>query len=136
MSHPNRDGFLNNGIKSGVFLTVNDKSMCVVSMTGDMFHDRWRPWTPYVPYTPVQPYNPQPTDRTGPFLLPPTGPTQEDFDNLKKEVELLKELLKRAKEYDEKNGEPDCEIEDKMKFLREVAKLVGVDLDDVIKPKQ
>lgn len=44
----------------------------------------------------------------------------------------MKELLRKAKIYDEKNNEPNCEIEDKMKFLREVAKLVGINLDDVI----
>lgn len=102
-------------------------------MTGDMFNDRWRPWQPYVPVAPAPVTSPA-TKTT--FIFPPTGPTQADFDKLKDEVELLKELLKRSKEYDEKNNEPNCEIEDKMKFLREVAKLVGVELDDVLKPKQ
>jgi len=57
------------------------------------------------------------------------GPTREEFDSLKKTVDEMMKLLKRAKKYDQENNEPDCEIEDKMQFLREVAKRVGVDLD-------
>lgn len=47
----------------------------------------------------------------------------------------MKELLRRAKKYDEDNGEPDCEIDEKMAFLRAIAARVGVSLDDVIGPK-
>ena len=55
-----------------------------------------------------------------------------EFEELKRQVAEMKVLLKRAKEYDERNNEPHCEIEDKMEFLRQVAKLVGISLDDVI----
>jgi hypothetical protein len=100
--------------------------MCVVSMVGDHFGDKWEPFKQPIP-SPV-----------GPFTVswPTPGPTQAEFEALKKEVLDMKELLKRAKIYDEKNNEPNCEIEDKMDFLRKVAALVGVDLDDVFKPKQ
>lgn len=57
-----------------------------------------------------------------------------EFDALKKEVEELKKLLARAAKYDKDNGEPECEVEDKMALLRKVAKAVGVELDDVLKP--
>lgn len=97
--------------------------MCVVSFVGNNFEQRWYPWKQHMP-SPLKP-------KTATFF-PPTGPTQADFDNLKKEVEILKSLLKEAKEYDEKNNEPDCEIEEKMQFLKAVAKLVDIDLDDVI----
>lgn len=92
--------------------------MCVVSFVGDHFQDKWEPYKPYIITNPI-----------------PFGPSQQEFDKLKKEVEEMKTLLKKAKIYDEKNNEPNCEIEDKMNFLREVAKLVGIDLDDVIKKK-
>jgi hypothetical protein len=94
--------------------------MCVVSMIGDHYNDKWNP-----------PYQPSVT-----YTWTTVGPTQEEFDNLKKEVIEMKELLKKAKIYDEKSNEPDCEMEEKMNFLREVAKLVDVDLDEVFKPKQ
>jgi len=45
----------------------------------------------------------------------------------------MKELLKKAKIYDEENGEPDCEVEEKFDLIRKIAKLVDVDLEDVLK---
>jgi uncharacterized protein YlxW (UPF0749 family) len=61
--------------------------------------------------------------------------SQEEFNSLKKEVEEMKELLIKAKIYDEKNNEPNCEMEEKISKLREIAKLVGIDLDEVLKNK-
>ena len=61
--------------------------------------------------------------------------TREEFEKLRQEVHEMKELLRKAKIYDEVNNEKDCEMESKMEFLRKVAKLVGVDLDDVLKGK-
>lgn len=98
--------------------------MCVVSMVGDFYDDKWKgqPW--YPPTTSVTP--------SVRIVVPPPI-TREEFDALKREVQDMKELLKRAKEYDERNGEPDCEIDEKMEKLRKVAELVGVSLDDVLK---
>lgn len=96
--------------------------MCVVSMVGDHYRDKWTNDWPAV----VQPMT---------VKLPPDI-TREEFDALKKEVKEMKALLKRAKEYDERNNEPDCEIEEKMALLRKVARMVGVDLDEVIGGKQ
>jgi len=115
--------------------------MCVVSMIGDHYNDEWKKWKPYIqPYSPT-PINPViPNDYWEDFIkkLNPQqpAPTRKEFEDLKKEVEDLKKLLKRAKEYDEKNNEPDCEIEDKIKLLKQIAALVGVDLDEVFKPKE
>lgn len=98
--------------------------MCVVSFVGDHFQDKWKPLEPYV--------NPQSTSTSYTFT---TAVSKEEFDALKKEVLDMKELLRKAKIYDEVNNEPNCEIEEKMEFLRQVAKLVGIDLDDVIGKK-
>ncbi len=57
--------------------------------------------------------------------------SKKDFDALKKEVEALRELLLAAKEYDEATGQPDCEVDEKVEFIRQVAELVGVDVDEV-----
>ena len=92
--------------------------MCVVSFIGDHYQDKWKPIFPQT---------------TTSYTFTSTGPTQEEFDKLKKEVEEMKELLRKAKIYDEVNNEPNCEMEDKMNFLRMVAKYVGIDLDDVLK---
>lgn len=100
--------------------------MCTMSMVGDHYGDMWRekPWYP-----------------NQPGLVPATGGTytiplvsRAEFDELKRQVEEMTKLLKRAKKYDEDNGEPDCEIDEKMDLLRKVAKMVGVDLDAALKP--
>lgn len=102
--------------------------MCVVSMVGDHFRDRWSDPIRW----PVSSY---------PFPQVPAFPdvvsvhrtvTRQEFDELKRQVLEMKELLERAVKYDAANGEPGCEIDEKMDLLRRVAKLVGVDLDDVI----
>lgn len=97
--------------------------MCVVSMIGDHFHDKWGDkWPPQQPLIP--PYEPQTV------YLPPEI-TKKEFEDLKKEVLEMKALLKRAKIYDEEHDQKDCEMEDKVKFLRQVAEAVGVDLDEI-----
>lgn len=97
--------------------------MCVVSFVGDYYLDKWRYTPPLTPNVPV-------TTQTFQFLTPPV--TREEFDGLKREVLEMKDLLKRAKIYDEQTGQPDCEMDEKMDVLRKVAKLVGVELDDVL----
>lgn len=93
--------------------------MCVVSMVSDHYRDKWSPLGG-PPLTPVFPY-------VGGFDLVPRA----EFDKLKADVEEMKALLIRAKLYDEANGEPDCEMTDKVELLRKIAAMVGVSLDDV-----
>lgn len=91
--------------------------MCTMSMVGDHYMDLWR----------GAPFQAAPVYTIGP------GVTREEFDNLKRQVDEMVMLLKRAQKYDEANGEPDCETDEKMEVLRKVAKLVGVDLDAMLK---
>lgn len=98
--------------------------MCVVSTVGDFYNNRWIKQTWYPSNPPTAPYAP---------ILPEI--TRAEFDNLRREVEEMKELLIRAKKYDEENGEPDCEMDDKLKVLRKVAEMVGIDLEDVLGSK-
>lgn len=58
--------------------------------------------------------------------------SRAEFDALRAEVENLKELLKKAKEYDERTGQPDCESADKVAILRKVAELVGIDIESAL----
>ena len=89
--------------------------MCVVSMIGDHFGKKWEPY--HVPPTPLNPSI---------VFVPPA-----DYEQLKRDVAEMKELLMRAKKYDEANGEPACEKQEKVKLLKAIAELVGVDLSDV-----
>ena len=89
--------------------------MCVVSMVGDHYNDKFEKNYPNLWYNPLN--------------SPPI--TRQEFDELKRDVKEMKELLKRAKKYDEDNNEPDCEIAEKFKKLQEIAKLVDIDLDEL-----
>jgi len=104
--------------------------MCVVSMVGDFYDEKWFP-----PIKPQQnPFNKTTisTEDLGKWL----APTRKEFDALKKEVEEMKKLLQKALEYDKKNNEPHCEMEDKVVLLKKVAELVGVSLEDIFPPIQ
>ena len=103
--------------------------MCTMSMVGDHYRDMWqpKPWYPLIPQVPAAPMPQAPITIT---MSPEIS--RAEFEDLKRQVAEMKELLRRAKEYDERNGEPECEMAEKMDLLRRVAKMVGVDLDDVI----
>lgn len=114
--------------------------MCVTSMIGDHYQDKWRghPWLdkmdPFRISPPASPWaQPQPDDSSG--AKPVVFVSRDEFEALKRDVAEMKELLRRAKEYDERNGEPECEIDEKMALLRRVASAVGVDLDAVLGTK-
>jgi hypothetical protein len=98
--------------------------MCTVSMVGDHYGDLWKKWRDEPIYVPA-PAITMPHQ----VIVTPPEITRAEFDELKRQVSEMVALLKRAKAYDEANNEPDCELEDKMSFLREVARRVGVDLD-------
>lgn len=101
--------------------------MCTVSMIGDHYRDKWVPQWPQQPG--IAPSSPG-IQTYQALVNPPV--TRAEFDALKREVENMKALLARAKAYDEANGEPDCEMDEKMAVLRKVAEMVGISLDDVI----
>jgi len=103
--------------------------MCVVSFIGNHYEDKWKP---LIPYTSPNQQQPQTTAR-GLDNLFVKSVSKQEFDALKKEVEEMKALLKKAKIYDEVNNEPNCEMEDKVAFLKKIADLVGVTLEDVFK---
>lgn len=135
--------------------------MCTVSNIGDQYRDdfprRWPniPIQPPITYPGIAPSKMahpfQPTqdalrecvvcgnERSHPIHslfetnLSPVSP--EDFAALKREVEELRELLKAAKRFDEATDQPDCELDEKVAFLRTVAEFVGVDLDEVFGDK-
>lgn len=89
--------------------------MCTVSFVGQHYDDQYRPQIE--PFTTVTSWV--------------AGITREEFEQLKREVAEMKELLLAAKRIDEVTGQPDCEMPDKVDLLRRVAEAVGVDLADV-----
>ena len=47
------------------------------------------------------------------------------------EPDTLNLMLKKAKEYDERTNQPNCELEEKIEFLRKMADMVGVNMEEV-----
>jgi hypothetical protein len=82
--------------------------MCSVSMIMDHYNDEWQKRY-------VQP-------QVFPPILP--LPTQQELDEFRR-------LLDRAREYDRKHGEPDCELAEKRGKLLDLAKQLGVDISFV-----
>ena len=101
--------------------------MCVMSNIGDQYQRdfpiRWPAANPIV----------YPSTTTSPIFgdLHPDAVSKEDFAALRKEVEELKILLLAARRFDEATGQKDCEMDEKVAFLRGVAEFVGVDLEEV-----
>lgn len=91
--------------------------MCVYSMIGDHYNDKWHQQYTWVDSN---------TNKIVEYA------TKEDLEELKRDVAEMKALLKRAKIYDEEHGEPDCQKDEKIALLRKIAELVGVDLEDVL----
>lgn len=96
--------------------------MCMVSNVGDSWAQKFPHNWPH--------FNPLPAH----IELIQSVPKAE-FDALKKEVQELKELLKAAKKFDQATGQPDCEMDEKVKLIKAIAQLVGVDLGDVFGAK-
>jgi len=88
--------------------------MCVVSMIGDHFNEKWK-----------QPY------QEGAF----NNVSRLEFDLLRRDVLEMKELLKKALEYDNRTHQPDCHVDEKIEFLKKFAELFGIDLKDLFDKK-
>lgn len=83
--------------------------MCVVSMIMDHQYDKWHTYLPLNPLV-------QPVDGVKKDI------TQEEIDEFHR-------LLERAREYDKRNNEPNCELSEKKQKLLDLAKELGVEID-------
>lgn len=85
--------------------------MCVYSLVVDHYSDKW------------QDYVNKPVPQ--PFVTVPVPtyqfPTAEEIAEFRK-------LLDRAREYDKRNSEPDCELEAKKERIRKLAAELGVEV--------
>ena len=87
--------------------------MCLVSTVIDDYRARW----------------------AEPVWWPPPVPTPNyEVAELRREVEELKDLIRKAKDIDAAAGQPDCEMDEKVEFVKQIADYLGVDLEDVFDP--
>ena len=85
--------------------------MCVVSMVMEHQADRWD----------RRYFNPEPLPIGWKKWIVAPMPTPE-------EIEEFRSLLERAREYDKRNNEPDCEMAEKRQKLLDMAAELGVDI--------
>ncbi len=86
--------------------------MCVMSMVMDHYSDKWQRVT--LPLTPVP----------SPLVIPASPITPQEVDE-------FRQLLERAREYDRKHGEPECELQEKRDRIKKLADELGVDVSFV-----
>lgn len=88
--------------------------MCVVSMITDHYIDEW---SKRLHPSPVPPsFTPYPAT---PLLYPVVPAITPE------EIAEFRRLLERAREYDRRNNEPDCGMEEKKTKLRKLAEELG-----------
>lgn len=104
--------------------------MCTVSMVMDHYWDEWQ--RKYI----NPPYSPSTTPGLPGFpTQKPAYTPQQPFSSplvpqiTKEEVEEFRRLLERAREYDRKNNEPDCEMQEKRDRIKKLAEELGVKID-------
>ena len=93
--------------------------MCVLSMVMDSKTDDW-----------FKRYYPQPGPSEIPSVTIPFGLPTDKLYPFPTQLELKEfyTLLERAREYDRRTGQKDCEMEEKKAKLSELAKLLGVEI--------
>ena|SRR5271166_5403652 len=102
--------------------------MCVTSMIYDHYNDKY-PFTvpqPYTPYVPLPSIPPTPTQW---IFTPPL--TAEEIADFRKDMIEMKKLLERAREYDRRTGQADCELAEKKDKIKKLAEALGVDVSFV-----
>ena len=87
--------------------------MCVVSAVIDNY-EQWRPDI-FKGFEPVH-----------------VWATKQEIEELRKEIQMLKDILVKAKLFDDEIGQMDCEKVEKVAILKKIAKALDIDLDGVI----
>lgn len=87
--------------------------MCTVSMIADYYMDKYQPL--YNLHLPIK-----------------HASNIQLYNRVRNEIKDLGEILRIAKIYDKRHDEPNCEVTTKLDFLRSVAHMVDINLDDYL----
>ena len=101
--------------------------MCVTSAIGTTyykdFHDRYPPGWPWQPNPNTMPSVPQPSNDK--YFQ------DRKIEELRKEVKALRDLLEHSQKFDKATGQPNCEVDEKVDFIKKLANFVDVDMGEV-----
>ncbi len=91
--------------------------MCVVSMVTEYWKENNQPKLP-----------------TGLAYAnwPPSSVSREEFEALRKEVYELRQLLEAAKKFDDATNQHNCQKEENVRIIKQIAENLGVDLNDLL----
>src|SRR5437868_14748082 len=102
--------------------------MCVVSMVTDHYTDKWRPFVQPGTLIPLMPGDSIGTVTTGLTFTVVSPLTAEEITQFRRDAEELRTLLDRAREYDRRNHEPNCELDSKRQMIKAIAAALGIDV--------
>lgn len=120
--------------------------MCIVSMVTDEWHEDWKkryPGTapntvPWKETTTAPDWESSPPGTVTPTTVPPLDLSKlvdfisrEEFNKLKKEIKQLRKTIKAAKKLDEAMGQNECEKDEKIKIIKDIAKAFGVNFENI-----
>lgn len=102
--------------------------MCTLSMVMDHYNDSWsRRWQQQKTQEQMQAEMNEAMRRLQGLMHPKPIVTQQEVDEFHR-------LLDRAREYDRKMGQPDCELAEKRESLSKLATLLGIEITFVESP--
>lgn len=102
--------------------------MCVFSMVTEHYIDKLSPYVvPQIPPDFIQPFV-EPIQLA--FTLK-TELTREEIDQFRRDMVEFKALLERARDYDRRNNQPDCELDSKRQMIKAIAAALGLDVSFV-----
>lgn len=108
--------------------------MCIVSNIGDGFYNDWKRRYPYWPEVYPKKERVDITEimkTLSPNKDKRVDELEKEIKDIKTQLELLIKLLGIGKEYDEATGQKDCEVEEKVKLIKQLCELFNVDMKDV-----
>jgi hypothetical protein len=116
----------------GASFNIEEVIICSVSMVGTEWQHKLPGMHPWIyPNVGNPPWNPNSPPYSSPNNAYLNFVPRYEFEALKRDVEQMKKELEVAKAQDIADGNPDCEMEDKVALLKKIADIVGVDLSTV-----
>ncbi len=100
-------------------------------MVSDHYIDKFKklPWIDDLDKYRTYPDPSKPIAPNWPPVLDPV--TRSEFEQLRKDLEEMKELLKKAMEYDKRTNQPHCEKQENIEIIKNLADALGVDLSEI-----
>lgn len=107
--------------------------MCAVSAVTDHYIKKFEPYQipSTIPWPTPAPMPVTPTVPPYSQIPAPLPITRDEFDQLRKDILEMKEILKVLKEYDKTSNQPHCEKQENVAFLKKLAAQLDIELPEL-----